>query len=141
MYQCSSKGEPLKPTWNAGTSPYKISSFKTAPQIQFQSRVHIRVSLSSTSWYCCKHLLNCQRPGFLYKNRVAMEVSPSSVGSILQRRGIFILCCLMEDGSPGSSRQSTEYQLIAAGADGGPGVLQLTSTLRSMDFVNSHQLL
>lgn len=43
------KGEPLKPTWDAGTSPYKISSFKTAPQTQFQSRVHIYVSLSSTS--------------------------------------------------------------------------------------------
>lgn len=62
-------------------------------------------------------------PGFLCKNRVAMEVTPSSVGSILKRRGIFILCFLMEDGSPESSRQSKGYQLMAAGLMGVLGSL------------------
>lgn len=52
-----------------------------------------------------------------------MEVTPSSVGSILKRRGIFILCFLMEDGSPESSRQSKGYQLMAAGLMGVLGSL------------------
>lgn len=47
------EGEPLKPH-KCRDSALDVQ-FKTAPQTQFQSKVHIRVS-EFHKWYCCKHL-------------------------------------------------------------------------------------